>query len=61
MAAAIAGPGPDGWYPVAALVVVCCLLAAVAAATARDNFRVHMHDLGKKTARPVAEATPVTA
>ena len=60
IAAAIAGPGPDGWYPVAALVVACCLLAAGAAATARDNFRVHMHDLGKKEA-PVPAPAPVRA
>ena len=48
IAAAIEGDGKNGWVPVAILVAVACALSAIAAATAKDNFNVHMHDLGRK-------------
>ena len=53
IAAAIAGKGSAGWVPVAVLVAVACVVSAIAAATARDNYKVPMHELGLK---PVALA-----
>ena len=46
IAAAIEGEGSAGWVPVAILVAVACLLSAASAATARDNYKVHLNDLG---------------
>ena len=48
VAAAIAGPGPGGWLPVAMFAALACLVSTVAAATARETYKVHMHELGKK-------------
>jgi hypothetical protein len=50
IAAAIAGPGPNGWLPVAIFAASCLVLAAIAVATGRETYRVPMHELGiKKT------------
>jgi MFS family permease len=49
IAAAIAGKGSTGWVPVAVLVAVACVLSAISAATARDNYKVHLNDLGLRT------------
>jgi MFS family permease len=38
LATAIAGPGPDGWVPVAALTLAASALAAVAVATGRETY-----------------------
>ena len=46
IAAAIQGPGVDGWRPVAFLTLGVCLVAAAAALTARETYRVPMHQLG---------------
>ncbi len=48
IAAAIEGDGKNGWVPVAVLVAVACVLSAISAATAKDNYNVHMNDLGRK-------------
>src|SRR5512133_2580961 len=48
IAAAIEGEGSTGWVPVAILVAVACLLSAISAATARDNYKVHLNDLGRR-------------
>jgi MFS family permease len=50
IAAAIQGAEPDGWKPVAYLTLGACILAAVSATTARETYRVDMHDLGRKEA-----------
>jgi hypothetical protein len=39
IAAAMQGPGPNGWFPVAALTFAACLIAAIAAWTARETYR----------------------
>ena len=48
IAASIAGQGSGGWIPVAILVAVACVLSAISAATARDNYKVPMNQLGVK-------------
>ena len=52
IAAAIEGEGSTGWVPVAVLVAVACVLSAISAATARDNYKVHLNDLGRKVRGP---------
>jgi MFS family permease len=47
ISAAILGPGPDGWMPVAALVSGACLIAAISVLSARETYNVPMHRLGK--------------
>lgn len=46
IAAAIQGPGTDGWIPVALLTCVACAIAAIAALTAAETYRKPMHELG---------------
>jgi MFS family permease len=46
ISAAIAGPGPDGWMPVATLVSVSCLAAALSAFSARETYKLPMKQLG---------------
>jgi MFS family permease len=48
IAAAIQGEGADAWKPVAYFTGGACIIAAIAAATARETYKVHMHDLGEK-------------
>jgi hypothetical protein len=48
IAAGIEGEGSTGWVPVAVLVAVACVLSAISAATARDNYKVYLNDLGLK-------------
>ncbi|MBV9359368.1 MAG: MFS transporter, partial [Chloroflexi bacterium] len=50
IAAAIQQPGPAGWVPVAIFTFGATLVAAIAAATARETYRVPLHDLGKPEA-----------
>jgi len=50
IAAAVQGSGPDGWKPVAYMTLAACLLAAISASTAKETYRVEMHDLGKEEA-----------
>jgi MFS family permease len=50
IAAAVQGPGPNGWWPVAALTFAACLVAAIAAWTARETFRTPMEELGRRSA-----------
>jgi MFS family permease len=49
IAAAVQGPGPMGWVPVAALTFGACLIAAIAAWTARETHRTEIHALGRPT------------
>ncbi|CAN7626797.1 MFS transporter [Pararhizobium sp. LjRoot235] len=48
ISAALLGDGPNGWVPVAAFTVMTTIVAAVSVATARENYRTPMHELGKK-------------
>ncbi len=50
IAAAVQGPGPNGWWPVAALTFGACLIAAIAAWTARETYQTPMHELGRRSA-----------
>jgi MFS family permease len=47
ISAAILGPGPDGWMPVAALVSGACIVAAISVFSARETYNVPMNRLGK--------------
>jgi MFS family permease len=47
ISAAILGPGPDGWMPVATLVSGACVVAAISVLTARETYNVPMNQLGK--------------
>jgi MFS family permease len=46
ISAAILGPGPTGWMPVAALVSASCIIAAISVFSARETYNVPMHRLG---------------
>jgi MFS family permease len=48
IAAAVQGPGPNGWWPVATLTFAACVVAAAAAWTARETFRTPMEGLGRR-------------
>jgi MFS family permease len=50
IAAALQGPGPTGWLPVAVLTFGATLIAAIAAATTRETYNVPLYDLGKPEA-----------
>jgi MFS family permease len=45
---ALLGEGSLGWVPVAVFTAAAAIVSAISASTARETFRVHMHDLGKK-------------
>ncbi len=57
LASAIAGPGPDGWVPVAALTFAASVLAAVAIATARETCRIPLSEIDA-VAEPTAAGAP---
>jgi MFS family permease len=61
IAAALQGTGPNSWVPVAMLTAGVCVVAALAAFTARETYRVAMHDLGKGAVAPIAEGAVRTA
>ncbi|MYM87319.1 MFS transporter [Rugamonas sp. FT82W] len=48
ISAAVLQPGPGGWIPVAAFVTATSVVAAISVATARETFRVPMHELGSR-------------
>ena len=50
ISAALLGTGPTGWVPVAAFTSVTAIVAAISAATAFENYRTPMQELGKKPA-----------
>ncbi|MDE2457158.1 MAG: MHS family MFS transporter [Burkholderiales bacterium] len=50
ISAAVMGPGPGGWPPVAVLTSVACVIAAAAAFSARETFDVPMERLGHSMA-----------
>jgi MFS family permease len=56
---AIAGEGDKGWLPVAVFTSVCCVIAAISASTARETYRLDMHELGH--ARSVPREAPTVA
>jgi len=47
ISAALMGPGPMGWVPVAAFTTVTALISAVSAATASETFRTPISKLGR--------------
>jgi hypothetical protein len=48
ISAALLGPGPTGWMPVAAFTTVTAIIAAISAATARETYRTPLQDLGRR-------------
>jgi MFS family permease len=50
IAAAILGPGPNGWLPVAIFTFAATLIAAISAATARETYNLPLYELGKREA-----------
>jgi MFS family permease len=46
---ALLGEGSLGWVPVAVFTAAAAIVSSISASTARETFRVHMHDLGKKS------------
>jgi hypothetical protein len=54
IAAALAGPGLNNWVPVAAFASGAAIVATIAALTMPENYKTHMHDLGKPTRGEVA-------
>jgi MFS family permease len=48
ISAAILGPGPDGWMPVAGFVSAACIVSAISAFSARETYNVPMNRLGKR-------------
>ncbi len=52
VAAALQGPGPTGWLPVAGLTFAACVIAAIAAWTARETHRTEIHALGRQGTEP---------
>jgi MFS family permease len=57
ISAAIQGPGPGGWIPVAAFVTATSVVAAITVATCRETYRTPMHELGR--AGPDARALAI--
>jgi MFS family permease len=47
ISASILQPGPGGWIPVAAFVTATSVVAAISVATARETYKLPMHELGK--------------
>jgi MFS family permease len=47
ISAAIQGPGPTGWMPVAAFTSATAVVAAISVWTARETFQTPMNDLGR--------------
>ena len=45
---ALLGDGLNGWLPVAVFTTAAALVAAGCAATARETYKVHMLDLGRR-------------
>jgi MFS family permease len=54
--AAIQWQGASAWVPATLLCGVCCVLAAAAAASARETYKLDMHDLGKSGHPPRGSA-----
>ena len=48
ISAALIGPGPDGWLPVAAFTTAAAVVAAASAWSARETFDVPMESLGSR-------------
>jgi hypothetical protein len=52
ISAAVMGPGPNGWMPVAAFTTVAAVVSALAAWSARETSNVPMERLGQRGASP---------
>jgi MFS family permease len=50
ISAAVLGPGPNGWMPVAAFTTATAVVAALSAWSARETFNIPMALLGKRQA-----------
>ena len=48
ISAAVMGPGPNGWVPVAVFTTVTAVVAAAAVVTARETYLTPMNELGRK-------------
>ncbi len=48
ISAAVMGPGPNGWVPVAVFTTATAVVAAAAAMTARETYLTPMNELGRK-------------
>jgi len=44
------GAGPNGWMPVALFTTITAVIAAISAMTARETYKIHLNDLGRKDA-----------
>ena len=58
ISAAIQQPGPNGWFPVAALCTGACVVAAVSALTARETFMTPLDELGRRDRHGDAAGVP---
>lgn len=56
---ALLGEGSLGWVPVAVFTAAAAIISSISASTARETYRTHMHDLGKKTEQRGAAAVSV--
>jgi MFS family permease len=52
ISAAIQGPGPNGWIPVAGFVTATGVVAAISVMTCRETYRTPMQELGKPRVKP---------
>jgi MFS family permease len=48
ISAAVIGDGPNGWVPVAVFTTIAAAVSAISAMTARETYKVPMHELGRK-------------
>ena len=51
ISAAIMGPGPNGWMPVAVFTSVTAVISAISVATARETFNIPLNALGRRAAQ----------
>jgi MFS family permease len=54
IAAALQGGDAGAWLPVAVVTLVVCLIAAGSAATARETYKVDIHELGSQASASAA-------
>jgi MFS family permease len=54
ISAALMGPGPMGWVPVAVFTTITALISAIAAATATETYRTPVERLGRESDRQSA-------
>ena len=61
IAAALQGGDAGAWLPVAFVTLAACLIAAGSAATARETYRLDLHELGAQAAEVSTPGVAVTA